>query len=973
MLKPNRQPTRWLLLLALGVGALGVALADEPSPDWPRRAEMAPYRVTLHEPTAESFDQEWLTARAAVTVVRNTADPVFGAIWFGLRLQVNAAGTHGRVTAFRLEQMRFPEGVVIERAVLDQMLGNNLVNADLVLAPLLASLERDRAAADAAAAGNEAVPDILFTTVPVALVRIDGEAVLKDIPDSDLLTVVNSNTAIFLQKGTAQWFMSIDGRWLTAAAVEGPWQDATGVPESVRQAVGETPAATSVLHPTIVVVTRATEVIAVDGEPRYMVIPGTDLLSVNNTDADLFLDIAGQKHYALLAGRWFATVDLVRGPWEAVPSERLPETFRRIPPYSPKYGVLAHIPGTSLAQEAVQDAAVPKVQKVTREALNLTVEYEGEPEFVPAGQTTVTYAVNTPYSVVHVAPYYYLCHSGVWYYGVAAGGPWAVCVSVPGVIYSIPPACPVYPVTYVRVYDWTPSTVWFGYTSGYVGWYVGWSGLVFGFAYYDDVWWRHHRAVYYGHRSYYHYPAHHYRCGYYPRHGSYHSGRGPHGRPAYASTRTQAPIHMRDRPGPEVHQFAGGKPYGGASDSRVRAVSLKPNRYDQEPSATLSGKARGGDRGALAAAGRTGKPERGLTATADNGGRYPGVRTGAKADPGTVPTPAGRSAFGESAERDGARTLGKSTTPRDATTGFERSGKSATPREATTEFERSGKSTTPRDATTGFERSGKSATPREATVASERQGRPAATGVTSGEAGSSERTAVPKAITPRAPADGTVSSERTGKAAATVPAIRSDLPQTPASAGKPAQGTPAPVQPQARPVTPAPAPPSKRAAPENDSGKETGGKVNSSYFQERYGTGLVQTAPSPRPARVVAPESSSLVRSASSKSVAATAPSVRVAPTQTVERAPQTSPLVRSAPVPETTARRSAPEGYAAPAAPAARPSASSAYTGKGAGWAGQVAGAVPGAAEATGTASPAWGTTSTVTRGSSRGSGKGR
>ena len=89
----------------------------------------------------------------------------------------------------------------------------------------------------AAAADQNVVPDILFTTAPVALVRLDGEPDLQAIPGSDVLVAVNS-TATLLRLGVnGAWYMPVGGRWLTAAALAGPWQATTAVPEAVAQAL----------------------------------------------------------------------------------------------------------------------------------------------------------------------------------------------------------------------------------------------------------------------------------------------------------------------------------------------------------------------------------------------------------------------------------------------------------------------------------------------------------------------------------------------------------------------------------------------------------------------------------------------------------------------------------------------------------------------------------------------------------------
>lgn len=45
-------------------------------------------------------------------------------------------------------------------------------------------------------------------------------------------------------------------------------------------------------------------------------------------------------------------------------------------------------------------------------------------------------------------------------------------------IYSIPPTCPLYNVTYVRVYGSTLNAAVVGYTDGYFGQYVAASGAV---------------------------------------------------------------------------------------------------------------------------------------------------------------------------------------------------------------------------------------------------------------------------------------------------------------------------------------------------------------------------------------------------------------------------------------------------------------------------------------------------------------
>ena len=59
--------------------------------------------------------------------------------------------------------------------------------------------------------------------------------------------------------------------------------------------------------------------------------------------------------------------------------------------------------------------------------------------------------------------------NGVWFTAPSPTGPWTPATSVPPEIYSIPVSSPLHYVTYVYVYDSTPTVVYTGYTPGYLG------------------------------------------------------------------------------------------------------------------------------------------------------------------------------------------------------------------------------------------------------------------------------------------------------------------------------------------------------------------------------------------------------------------------------------------------------------------------------------------------------------------------
>jgi hypothetical protein len=109
----------------------------------------------------------------------------------------------------------------------------------------------------------------------------------------------------------------------------------------------------------VYVSTVPAELLVTRGEPAYTPIAQTSLLFVTNSDTDIFMDTKSQQYYVLLAGRWFRAKSL-QGPWAWVPGEQLPRDFSKISPMSAKGHVLASIPGTEQAREAVIANGIPQ-------------------------------------------------------------------------------------------------------------------------------------------------------------------------------------------------------------------------------------------------------------------------------------------------------------------------------------------------------------------------------------------------------------------------------------------------------------------------------------------------------------------------------------------------------------------------------------------------------------------------------------
>ena len=146
--------------------------------------------------------------------------------------------------------------------------------------------------------------------------------------------------------------------------------------------------------------------------------------------------------------------------------------------------MLAAVPGTIAAQEALLKAQVPTTASLKRSVAKLTVVYSGPPRFAAIPGTTMLYAVNTNTYVLQIKSAFYACEGGAWFVAPSAAGPWLLADSVPAVVYTIPATSPIYPVTYVRIYAVTPAVVTFGFTAGYTLGYVSSGVLAYGTGYY---------------------------------------------------------------------------------------------------------------------------------------------------------------------------------------------------------------------------------------------------------------------------------------------------------------------------------------------------------------------------------------------------------------------------------------------------------------------------------------------------------
>src|SRR4029077_19329408 len=168
------------------------------------------------------------------------------------------------------------------------------------------------------------------------------------------------------------------------------------------------------------------------------------------------------------SGRWFSGPGF-EGPWTfATPN--LPDDFKKIPRSHDRSRVLASVPGTDEAAEAVLLAQIPQTARVDKKLVKAPeVQFQGEPQFEAIPQTMVSRAVNTDKDIIKVGDLYYMCFQGVWFMGRSANGPWEVTGSVPHEIYEIPVSSPAYNVTNVTVVEDNSDAVVFATAAAYSG------------------------------------------------------------------------------------------------------------------------------------------------------------------------------------------------------------------------------------------------------------------------------------------------------------------------------------------------------------------------------------------------------------------------------------------------------------------------------------------------------------------------
>jgi len=498
-----KKQQQFLVLLIAHLALPGSSiLADDPEADfsWPIEIESEDgFVTTLYQPQLESFHEDILEGRMAVTIKPPEKELIFGALWFKARMATDKENRTVVLEKMDIIKTHFPDIVDEEKSssftklLSSEMESWNLeMSLDRILASM-AEVENLKVLSDEI---NNDPPSIYFRTSPAVLMMVDGEPILKEDEETKIEYVVNTPFFMVKDPKKEKYYVKGGPFWYVSTDMLKGWEETSKVPSKVKKFAeqyadeeeSDSVAQSYTEAPELIVETKAAELVMVDGEIDYKPIESTTLLFVSNSESDIIMDINSQNHYLLLAGRWYQSKSLKDGDWKFSEPEDLPEDFNNIPDDSEMAEVRPSIPGTPEAQTALLEQSIPQTATIDRAEAKTSVSYDGNPQFEEIEGTSVAYAVNTDKTVLLINSVYYVVEDAVWFMSDKPTGPWEVCVIRPDEVDQIPPESPVYNVKYTYIYESTPEVVYVGYLPGYTHSYVYGGVVVYGTGYYYQPW-----------------------------------------------------------------------------------------------------------------------------------------------------------------------------------------------------------------------------------------------------------------------------------------------------------------------------------------------------------------------------------------------------------------------------------------------------------------------------------------------------
>jgi len=474
------------------------SIAQDNEMGWPRILTTAEGKeITLYQPQLDALKGNVIEGRMAISAKDDEGELIFGAVWLKANLAADYEQGIAAYENISVEQTKFPENVPESR--IDDLksflvAGMTAWEPTVSIADLKASMADMELSGGADSNLKHEAPLIFYRESDAVLVMIDGEPKFKEDDQERISYVVNTPFFIAKEKAGNVFYLKGGTFWYESDQIESGWKAVDNAPkiindfaknyapdqEDTDELIPDNP-------PQIVVSTSPAELVTVEGKPDYQAISNTDLLYVKNTESDIVLDITEQKHFLLLAGRFYASSSLADGSWEFVEPNDLPEDFAKIPDEESISSIKSSVPGTIASKEALLDQAIPQTAEVDLEK-TIEVTFDGEPKFKEVTGTKVAYAENSPQTILQIEGKYYCVDEGIWFVSNTAKGTYQVSTERPAEVDDLPADSPIYNVKYVYIYDTTPEVVYVGYTPGYNHSYVYGGVVVYGTGWYYRPW-----------------------------------------------------------------------------------------------------------------------------------------------------------------------------------------------------------------------------------------------------------------------------------------------------------------------------------------------------------------------------------------------------------------------------------------------------------------------------------------------------
>src|SRR6516165_12269625 len=341
---------------------------------WPRAFDRNGAHVIVYQPQVKSWrGYRSLIADTAVSIQQGNTKPVLGVISWHADTITDVSSRNVFVRSIEVVNSRFPSLDAIQEAAMQQRVRQvyPTMTFTISLDRMIASVENANAHVQATTV-NPQPPLIFVSTTPAILLFVEGKAVLAPVPGTALQYVVNTNWDLFFDN--SDYFL-LDGKtWMKSKDLAGPWTATSKLPadfakiprgqnwDDVLKAVP--PPAAASTAPKVFFTEKPAELLLFKGAPAYAKIPGTALQYATNTESNVFLHTPDNQVYILLSGRWFRAASL-EGPWSFAGNE-LPADFSHLPKKQSYSAVLASVPGTQEASDAVLLAQVPTTAIVNR-------------------------------------------------------------------------------------------------------------------------------------------------------------------------------------------------------------------------------------------------------------------------------------------------------------------------------------------------------------------------------------------------------------------------------------------------------------------------------------------------------------------------------------------------------------------------------------------------------------------------------